>query len=106
MPRFPGCEDLPKAERNKCAEEKLNEFIYDNLRWPSPDFCGEGMVVIQFTVEKDGKITDPKIVRDIGGGAGEEVLRVVRLMPEWVPGKQRGRPVRVQFNLPVQFKLD
>jgi protein TonB len=66
--------------------------------------------VIQFVVEKDGKIADPRIVRDIGAGCGEEALRVVEMMngmsERWTPGKQRGRPVRVQFTLPVRFRLE
>jgi protein TonB len=69
----------------------------------------QGRVVVQFVVEKDGKITDANVVRDIGAGCGEEALRVVNSMnsmnQRWTPGKQRGKPVRVQFTLPVSFKL-
>lgn len=106
MPRFPGCENqgLDNAELRKCAEEKMLDFVYSNLRWPSPDFCGEGMVVVSFVIEKDGKVTEPKVLRDIGGGAGEEAVRIVKLMPDWIPGKQHDRPVRVQYNLPVRFR--
>jgi len=64
------------------------------------------MVVVSFVVEKDGSVTDPKILRDLGGGCGKEALRIVQAMPKWVPGKQRNQPVRVQFNLPVRFKLE
>jgi protein TonB len=64
---------------------------------------------VQFVVEKDGKITDANVVRDIGAGCGEEALRVVNSMnsmgEKWTPGKQRGKSVRVQFTLPVSFKL-
>jgi protein TonB len=45
------------------------------------------------------------LLRDIGGGCGEEAVRVVKMMPKWIPGKQKGKPVRTQFNLPVKFKL-
>lgn len=61
---------------------------------------------VTFVVEKDGSITNPRIIRDIGGGCGDEVLRVVNAMPKWKPGKNRGKSVRVQFNLPVSFKLN
>ena len=107
QPRFPGCENdsLTLSERKKCADEKLHHFIYTNLKWPR-DFCGEGMVVVRFIIEKDGTITKPEVVRDIGGGCGEEALRVVKMMPNWVPGEQDGKPVRMQFNLPVRFKLE
>jgi protein TonB len=78
-----------------------------HIRYPSlaKDNGIEGTVVVRFIVEKDGSISQPAIIRDIGGGCGAEALRVVKSMPTWLPGKQQGRPVRVQFSLPVQFKL-
>jgi TonB family protein len=104
MPRFPGCEDNNK----NCADKKMLEFIYQNLRYPAlaRENEVEGTVVVSFIVERNGKITEPKIVREIGGGCGDEVLRVVNLMPTWIPGKQKGEAVRVQFNLPVRFQLE
>jgi len=50
-------------------------------------------------------VSDVKVLRGIGGGCDEEAIRVVRSMPKWSPGKQRGRPVRVQFNMPIKFIL-
>lgn len=109
MPRFPGCEDeiATKAEKKACAEAKLLAFLGNNLRWPAlaRDMGLEGMVVVRFVVERDGSVTNIQIMRDIGGGCGQEAVRVVGLMPRWVPGKQQGRTVRVQYNLPVRFKL-
>ena len=66
----------------------------------------EGRVFITFVVEKDGSITNVKIIRDIGGGCGQEAKRVVEMMPKWIPGKQNGKTVRVQYNLPITFKLN
>lgn len=111
MPRFPGCEDaanLSREARNNCATRKMLEFIYNNIRYPAQarEAGIEGTVVISFIVETDGSITEPKTARDIGGGCGDEALRVVNLMPRWIPGKQQGQPVRTQFNLPVRYKLD
>ncbi|MBK8489563.1 MAG: TonB family protein [Saprospirales bacterium] len=109
MPRFPGCEDESnKDDRKKCAEQKMLEYIYKNIKYPAiaRENGVEGTVVITFVVEKDGAITDARIARDIGAQCGQEALRVVDDMPKWVPGKQRGRAVRVQFNLPVKFKLE
>ena len=80
------------------------KFIYDRLKWPT-NFCGEGLVVIRFTVEKDGRLTNHKILRDIGGGCGQEALRVVKLMPNWVPATQRGKVVRSLYNVPIKFKV-
>lgn len=108
MPMFPGCEDKPKDDRKQCAEEKLLKFIYKNIKYPAiaRENNIQGTVVASFVIEKDGSITDAKILRDIGGQCGDEALRVVNMMPKWTPGKQRGRAVRVQFNLPVRFKLE
>ena len=112
MPRFPGCESLPSiAEKKACADKKLLEFIYQNINYPNVarENNIEGTVVIRFVVDKNGKISQAEIVREIGGGCGEEALRVVRKMNEmpvrWSPGKQRGRPVNVYFTLPVKFIL-
>ncbi len=111
MPRFPGCEDvvdMSQDQHRNCADRRMLEFIYDNLRYPASarEANIEGTVVISFIVEKDGKIKEPEIMRDIGGGCGDEVIRVVSLMPEWIHGKLKGEPVRVQLNLPVRFKLN
>lgn len=113
MPRFPGCEDVSgtNEEKKACADKKMLEFIYKNVKYPAiaRENGIQGRVVIQFVVEKDGTITDARIVRDIGAGCGEEALRVVNSMNsmprKWSPGKQRGQPVRVQFTLPVSFQL-
>lgn len=113
MPRFPGCEDLPGDNKAKkaCSDKKLMDFIYANIHYPAvaKENGVEGNVVVQFIVNTDGSVTDLKVMRDIGGGCGEEALRVVNqmnTMPEkWIPGRQRGRPVRVMFTLPIRFKL-
>ena len=90
----------------------LLEFIYKNIKYPAiaRENGVEGTAVVQFVVETDGSITDAKVVRDPGAQTGSEALRVVNLMKnkgiQWIPGKQRGRAVRVQFNLPVRFRLE
>ena len=113
MPRFPGCETtgLSKEEKKACADRKLMEYLYSELHYPgiARENNIEGMVVVGFVINSDGSITDIQLLRDIGGGCGEEALRVVREMnnmqERWIPGRQRGIPVRVQFTLPVRFKL-
>lgn len=89
------------------GEEALFKYLSDNLKYPEMARTGniEGMVYIRFVVEKDGSITNPVIMRDIGGGCGAEALRVVKAMPKWKPAKQRNRTVRSQFDLPVRFTL-
>ena len=109
MPRFPGCEDMSgtSADKENCAKQKMLEFIYKNVQYPkiARDQNIQGMTIIQFIVEKDGSINEAKLIRDIGGNCGTESLRVVNSFPTWIPGKQRGKAVRVQYTLPVKYKL-
>ncbi|MDR1848247.1 MAG: energy transducer TonB [Bacteroidales bacterium] len=65
-----------------------------------------GNVVAQFVIEKDGSLSNIKILRDIGGGCGEEVVRILKGMPKWKPAQQRGKPVRNQFSMRVSFDLN
>lgn len=87
--------------------DSLYAWINRNLRYPEQARKENitGKVYVTFVVEKDGSISTPKILRDIGCGCGAEAIRVVKNMPRWNPGKQRGKPVRVQFNLPINFSL-
>ncbi len=110
MPRFPGCEDMKATDqvKQKCAQEKLLEFIYKNITYPKAAKIKqiEGMAVAQFVVDKSGAIRDVKVIRDIDGMFAAEVTRVVSSMPDWKPGSQRGNPVSVLYTLPVRFKLN
>jgi protein TonB len=65
----------------------------------------EGRVFVEFVVEKDGSLTDIKVVKGIGGGCDEEAIRVISQAPKWNPGKQRGRAVRVRMVMPLLFKI-
>ena len=87
--------------------DALYAFLKENIRYPQQarDNGITGKVYVTFVVEKDGSISNPRLLRDIGGGCGPEAIRVVRMMPRWIPGKLRGETVRVQFNLPVNFTL-
>ncbi|MEK7253998.1 MAG: TonB family protein, partial [Bacteroidota bacterium] len=91
------------------GDAEMLKFLYGNLRYPANarENGVEGTVVVKFIVEKDGSISSPEIARGIGGGLDQEALKAVQKMNGmWSPGMQRGRPVRVQFNLPLRFKLD
>ncbi|MCB9285485.1 MAG: energy transducer TonB [Lewinellaceae bacterium] len=108
MPRFPGCEELgTKEEKEDCSMRKLVEFVYSNIQYPEEarNNSISGTVIIGFIVEKDGALSNLKIVRDIGGGCGQEGLRVIEMMPKWIPGTQRGTPVRVEYQLPIKFSV-
>ena len=95
MPTFPG------------GEAELFKYLGKNIRYPqmATDAGISGVVYVTFVVGKDGKITDVKVLRGIGGGCDEEAVRVVKSMPAWKPGKQRGKAVTVQYNLPIRFTL-
>ena len=95
QPSFPG------------GEQARMKYLQKNIEYPQMALESgiEGTVFVTFVVEPDGSVTDVRILRGIGGGCDEEALRVVRNMPKWKPGKQRGKSVRVQFNMPIRFKL-
>lgn len=83
------------------------KFLQENIKYPQAAREGniQGVVWVTFVVEKDGSLTDVKVLRDIGGRCGEEAIRVVKMMPKWIPAQQRGKKVRHQFNLPIKFTL-
>jgi protein TonB len=95
MPQFPG------------GDASLFKYLHDNIKYPpiARENGIQGKVYVTFVVNETGKITDAKVIRGIGGGCDEEALRVVRAMPDWKIGKQNGRPVKVQYNLPINFTL-
>ena len=95
MPEFPG------------GMNRLAEYLATNIRYPqlARESGIQGRVFINFVVEADGSVTNVRVIRSLGGGCDEEAMRVVRNMPRWTPGRQRGRAVRVSYNLPVNFRL-
>ena len=95
MPSFPG------------GEAKLMEFVGKNIKYPqiARETGIQGRVCVNFVVEPDGSVSNVSVLRGIGGGCDEEAMRVVKSMPKWKPGKQRGKAVRVQYMLPVNFRL-
>ena len=96
MPQYPG------------GDEARIKYLSKNLKYPEEARREgiEGKVFVTFVVEKDGSITGAKILRGIGGGCDEETIRVIENMPDWEPGKQKGKAVRVRFNMPIVFKLN
>jgi TonB family protein len=96
QPSFPGGQDA------------MSKFLVEKIKYPVDAMKKNimGTVYVSFTVETDGTLTDVKILKGIGSGCDEETIRVVKLMPKWVPGKAKGQPVKAQITLPVKFKLD
>jgi len=95
MPQFPG------------GEKEMMKFIKNNLRYPSlaAENGISGTVIVNFVVDRDGRITRIKVVRGIGGGCDEEAVRVLGKMPAWSPGKQGGKAVLVSYTVPFKFIL-
>lgn len=95
MPDFPG------------GQAKLMKFIQHNLRYPpeARERNIQGSVLTQFIVKADGTLTDFQVIRSLGGGCDEEALRVLQMMPKWIPGKQNGKPMDVYFKMPITFRL-
>lgn len=87
--------------------EALYKYLAENIKYPEQAKSDgiQGRVFVRFVIEADGSVTNAQVLRGIGGGCDEEALRVVEAMPKWTPGMQQGKPVRVQFNLPITFKL-
>lgn len=83
------------------------KFLQENIVYPqmARESGIQGTVYVTFVVERNGAVTDVRVLRGIGGGCDEEAVRVIKAMPKWNPGKQRGKPVRVQFNMPIKFTL-
>ena len=101
---FQFVEDQPAPQGGMAAFYK---YVNKNIKYPSQArrMGIEGKVYVTFVVDKDGTITDVKVLKGIGAGCDEEAVRVLRGAPKWKPGKQRGRPVKVRMQLPITFKL-
>jgi TonB family protein len=97
-------EDMPTYRGGDDARIK---FLVSNIKYPEKarENGIQGTVYVSFVIDEVGTVTDVKVLRGIGNGCDEEAMRVVRLMPRWNPGKQSGKPVKVQFNMPIKFTL-
>ena len=95
MPQFPG------------GEAALMKFLSSHINYPpmAAENNVQGKVILQFVVEKDGRVGEVKLIRSVDKDLDKEAIRVVKLLPKFTPGRQNGNPVRVWYTLPVQFKL-
>ena len=95
MPEFPG------------GMDKLMEYLSKNIKYPSIALENniQGRVIVEFVVNKDGSIVEPKVMRSVDTSLDNEAMRVIKSMPKWNPGKQRGKAVRVRYTVPVLFRL-
>ena len=95
LPSFPG------------GEAAFGAYLSKTIRYPpvAKENNTQGRVIVSFVVERDGNLTDIKVLRDIGGGCGPEAIRVLQKSPKWTPGIQNGKPVRVAYTMPINFTL-
>ena len=96
MPQYPG------------GQIAMLKYIMENIKYPKQimEEGIQGRVTVSFIVEKDGRVSNVRLLRSVQSALDKEAIRVVKSMPKWTPGKQNGKPVRVRFNLPVMFKLN
>ena len=96
MPQFPG------------GQIAMMKYIMENMKYPKQAMKEgiQGRVTVSFIVEKDGRVSNVRLLRSVQPLLDKEAVRVVKSMPKWSPGKHNGKPVRVRFNLPVMFKLN
>jgi TonB family C-terminal domain len=90
------------------GDRKLFEYIAKSIKYPvDAQTKGiQGRVIVKIIVNKDGKIIDPRIERSVDPLLDTEALRIVKAMPDWIPGKQRGKPVDAEFLIPITFRLE
>ncbi|GEM_PF-3729613 len=96
MPEFPG------------GQVEMMNFLSKNINYPSValEQGMQGRVYVQFVIWKDGSVRDVKVLRGVGSPLDNEAIRVIKMMPNWEPGIQRGVPVNSRYTLPIKFKLD
>jgi len=96
MPEYPG------------GPEAMIKFIQQNIQYPDSarNEGIQGKVYVNFVVDSSGNITNVKILRGVHETLDKESIRVVKSMPKWKPGTQKGKPVRVSYNLPISFRID
>ena len=108
MPQFPGCESEIADKRKDCADREMLMFIYKNIKYPhfAREMGIEGTALMTFVIYKDGSVKEIKSINGICSPIRDECIRVIELMPDWHAGLQNGEPVKVQFNLPIKFRLE
>ncbi len=109
MPYFPGCMDYDEASdaKRECSNLKMVQYLSNQIEYP--ELANQqgisGTVFVSFIISEKGEVDNAFVLKDIGGGCGEEALRIVKSFPKWEPGKHEGKTVPVKLNLPIQFSV-
>jgi TonB family protein len=106
VPIFPGCESVAKSQRRVCFQEQMNKHIRKNFRYPdiAREMGIQGIVYVNFIISKDGTITNIRM-RGPDKNLENEAARIIGRLPQMTPGRQRGRPVRVPYSIPITFRF-
>jgi len=104
-PVFPGCEN--ESDKKACFNTMILKHVKKTFRYPeiAQEMGIQGKVYMNFVIQKDGSIGDIRVMRSPDKNLGEEALRIINKLPKMTPGKQRGKPVKVPFSIPITFKL-
>lgn len=107
-PVYPGCEDKKtEAEKKACMNQMIVKYVSNNFEFPemARQMGLEGRVFVNFVIEKDGSITNIEVVRGVDPVLDDEAVRVIKGLPNFEPAKQRGKPVRVSYTIPINARL-
>ncbi|MGB1295579.1 MAG: energy transducer TonB [Flavobacteriales bacterium] len=106
-PVFPGCEKVSKAERSTCFQQKLLLHIKNKFNYPTiaREMGIQEKIFVSFEYGKDGKVKNAKVVRGENPDLKKEALRLVKSLPKVTPAKQRGKPVSINYTIPIRFKI-
>lgn len=107
MPALGKCKELRGDERHQCTQLEIIKYVQGNTKYPpiAKDAGIQGTVFVYFVVDKKGNVKDAKVLRPVDPRLDKEALRVVESLPEFEPGKQRGKSVNVQYTIPVKFVI-
>ena len=107
MPGFGPCKSMAGLERDQCTQLEIIKYVSSNTKYPpiAKDAGIQGTVFVYFVVGKDGKVRDSRVIRPVDPRLDEEALRVVSSLPAFEPGRQQGKPVSVQYTIPVKFMI-
>lgn len=97
-------EEMPEFPE---GEKVLQDFVNRNLVYPELEKTNkvQGTVMVRFLINEEGAVSDPTIIRGVSPGLDKEAVRIVKMLPNFTPGKQQGKPVKVYFHMPIRFKL-
>lgn len=105
-PIYPGCESVPKDQQRNCFQEKIERHVRDNFTYPQValELGIQGRVYVLFEIDKDGSVINLKF-RAPDKNLEQEARRIISKLPKFIPGKQRGKPVKVAFSIPINFTI-